>query len=63
MENEIDAELKRAQGKRVEVTAFSLSYAGIMKKVDLERGTVEIVDGEDRAVLDIERITSFRVLR
>ena len=63
MENEIDSELKQAQGKRVEVIAFSLSYTGVLKRVDVERGTVEIIDGEDRAVLEIERITSFRVLK
>ncbi|MBI1909798.1 MAG: hypothetical protein HYS22_06475 [Deltaproteobacteria bacterium] len=63
MDREIDLkELERACGKRVEVIAFSLSYTGLLKGVDWEKGTIQVVDREDKAVLEIERITSFKIL-
>jgi len=49
-------------GRKVEIIAFDISYMGILKEVDLDRGTLKIVDGEDFAVLEIERVESFSVL-
>ncbi len=49
-------------GRKVEIIAFDISYMGILEEVDLDRGTLKIVDGEDFAVLEIERVESFSVL-
>ena len=49
-------------GRKVEIIAFDISYMGILKEVDLDRGTLKIVDGDDFAVLEIERVESFSVL-
>ena len=63
MEGEITPEgLKAAVGKKVEVLAFGMAYAGILKRVDLEPGTIQINDKRDYVVLEIERIESFKVL-
>lgn len=51
-----------ARGKRVEIIAFGVAYAGTLEKVDVEDGIISIVDGEDHAVLEIERIESFSLL-
>ena len=47
-----------AKGKRVEIIAFGLAYTGLLEKIDIDRGTVVVVDGEDSATLEIERIES-----
>lgn len=63
VEDEIDPkQLKAALGKKVDALAFGLSYQGILKKIDLKAGTIKIEDKEDYAVLEIERIESFKVL-
>ncbi len=63
MEVEITPEgLQDAIGKKVEVLAFGMAYAGILKRVDLEPGTIQIRDRGDYVVLEIERIESFKVL-
>lgn len=63
MENEITpGVLKGAIGKKVEVLAFGVSYVGILKKVDLEPGTIQIQDSGDYVILEIERIEAFKVL-
>ena len=49
-------------GRKVEIIAFDISYMGILQEVDLDRGTLKIVDGDDFAVLEIERVESFSVL-
>lgn len=54
--------LLRAKGKQVEIIAFGVLYCGILKKVDLDAGSVEVVDGEDSVTLEIERIRSFSIL-
>jgi hypothetical protein len=51
-----------AKGKRVEVIAFGIVYTGILKSIDTDNGTIVITDGDDRAVLEIERIESFAQL-
>jgi len=55
-------ELKKGEGKKVEIVAFNICYLGILKKVDLKEGTVRITDEGDSAILDIERIQSFQVV-
>lgn len=54
--------LTEAKGKLVEVIAFGISYTGTLKTIDVKFGYVTVVDGEDRAMLEFERIESFRVL-
>ena len=54
--------LLEAKGKRVEVIAFGIVYTGILKNIDTDNGTIVIADGDDRAVLEIERIESFSQL-
>ena len=49
-------------GKKVEIIAFNISYRGTLSEVDLETGTLKIVDGEDFAILEIERIEAFTLL-
>lgn len=56
-------ELKEAIGSRVEILAFGITYTGFLKKMDIETGTVQIRDKGDYAILEIERIESFRILR
>jgi hypothetical protein len=51
-----------ARGKRVEVIAFGIVYTGILSAVDTDNGTIVIADGDDHAVLEIERIESFTLL-
>lgn len=51
-----------AKGKKVEVIAFGIVYAGTLDSVDVDTGTVTIVDGEDRAMIEIERIESFSIV-
>ncbi len=64
MKDEVSpAKIKAALGKKVEALAFNLSYVGLLKKVDLKEGIVRIEDKKDYVILEIERITSFRVLR
>ena len=55
--------LLSAMGKRVEVIAFGICYAGKLQDIDVDNGTVVIVEGEDRAMLEIERIKSFSLLK
>jgi len=49
-------------GKRVEIIAFNISYRGTLSEVNLDTGTLKIVDGEDFAILEIERIEAFSLL-
>ena len=51
-----------AKGKRVEIIAFGIPYAGTLSHVDIEDGIINITDGEDHAVLEIERIESFSLM-
>jgi hypothetical protein len=50
-----------AKGKMVEIIAFGILYVGILKKIDINNGTIQISNGDDNAVLEIERIESFRL--
>lgn len=50
-----------AKGKRVELIAFGISYAGILEQVDIDTGTVVVADGEDKATIEIERIESLSI--
>jgi len=54
--------LLEAKGKRVEVIAFGIAYTGILKTIDTDNGTIVVSDGDDRAVLESERIESFSQL-
>jgi len=51
-----------AEGKGVEVIAFGIVYAGTLESVDVDNGTITIVDGEDRAMIEIERVESFSIV-
>lgn len=48
-----------AKGKKVEIIAFGILYSGTLKKVDTDNGTIIITNGDDRAMIEIERIESF----
>ena len=54
--------LLTAKGKKVEVIAFGIAYCGMLRVADVKRGCVTIVDGDDQATLEFERIESFRLL-
>ncbi len=54
--------LKKSLGKKVEVLAFGLVYSGLLKNVDLKEGTIQVEDGKDYVVLEIERIEAFKEL-
>ncbi len=54
--------LIESQGKRVEIIAFGIIYTGRLEKVDPDNGTLIIVDGENSAMIEIERIESLSVL-
>lgn len=54
--------LIESEGKEIEVIAFGISYSGILKEVDVENGLIVVEDEEDTAVLELERISSFRKL-
>ncbi len=46
-------------GQRVEIIAFGISYLGVLQEVDYDRGTLQLEDGEDKAILEIERVEYF----
>ena len=52
--------LIESEGKEVEIIAFGISYSGVLKKVDIENGYIIVSDDEDTAVLELERVSSFR---
>lgn len=54
--------LVNSEGKEIEVIAFGISYSGILKKIDVENGYIVVSDDEDTALLELERISSFRRL-
>jgi hypothetical protein len=51
-----------AKGKQVEVVAFGIFYSGTLTEVNADSGSVVITDGEDKAVIEIERIESFSIV-
>ncbi|HPQ80629.1 MAG TPA: hypothetical protein PLZ86_02780 [bacterium] len=51
-----------AKGKRVEVLAFGIIYAGTLDSVDIDNGTVVVSDSEDKAMIEIERIESISIM-
>lgn len=50
-----------AKDKKVQLIAFGIIYSGILQNIDIETGTVVIVDGEDKAMIEIERIESLSI--
>jgi hypothetical protein len=63
MQDEVSSkDLREAIGKRVEVLAFGINYVGVLTNVDSRAGTIRVEDKEDYAVLEIERIESFKVI-
>lgn len=54
--------LMESLDKQIDVIAFGISYSGTLKKVDVENGYIIVEDEEDTAVLELERITSFRLI-
>lgn len=59
LENVSITHLKDLLGHRVEIFAFGISYLGTLEAIDFDEGTLKIVDGEDSAILEIERVESF----
>ena len=51
--------LLEAKGKRVEIIAFGILYNGTLKRIDVENGTIIITNGDDHAMIEIERVESF----
>lgn len=51
-----------AKGKRVEVFAFGITYVGVLKSIDPENGFISVADGDDTAILELERIEHFNVI-
>lgn len=54
--------LLEAKGKRVEVFAFGITYIGNLTSVDVENGFVSVTDGEDTAMLELERVEHFNIV-
>ena len=51
-----------SQGKRVEIIAFGIVYTGKLESVDADNGTLIIAEGDESAMIEIERIESLSVL-
>ena len=51
-----------SKGKRVEIIAFGIVYTGKLEKVDADDGNITIIEGENSATIEIERIESLSVL-
>lgn len=51
--------LLEAKGRQVEIIAFGIAYNGLLEEVDVESGVITIADGEDRAMIELERIESY----
>jgi hypothetical protein len=62
-EDELIRDLMEAQGKEVELIAFGIAYSGTLAKVDAQSGYATVVDGDNQATLEFERIESFRMLK
>jgi len=54
--------LIESKGKRIEIIAFGIVYTGKLEKVDADDGNVTVVDGDNSATIEIERIESLSVL-
>ena len=52
-----------AQQKKVEIIAFGIAYVGVLQNLDIDNGTLIIRDGDDHAVLEIERIESVSLIQ
>lgn len=55
-------ELVKAKGKLVEIIAFGISYVGTLKELDVDDGYAIISDGDDEAMLELERIESVTII-
>ncbi len=51
-----------ARNKNVEVIAFGIFYSGVLTDIDVDHGIITITDGEDKAVIEIERVESFSIV-
>jgi hypothetical protein len=54
--------LKDLIGRKVEIIAFGISYLGTLEGVDFDQGTLKIEDGDDFAILELERVESFSLV-
>lgn len=54
--------LLESKGKKVEIIAFGIIYTGTLEAVDADNGTLTIIDGDESATIEIERIESLSVL-
>ena len=61
-EDELIQGLIDAKGKTVEVVAFGIFYSGILSAVDVDKGSITITDGDDHAIIEIERVESFSIV-
>jgi hypothetical protein len=55
-------EIRAAVGKQVEVMAFGVPYVGLLEQYDEAQSRLKIRDGTDIAIVEQERIESFRIL-
>ncbi len=62
-EDELIRDLVSAKGHPVEIIAFGIAYTGTLADIDVEQGYAIVLDGDNRAVLEFERIEQFRLLR
>lgn len=60
-EDELIQNILNAKGRTVNVIAFGVIYAGVLEDVNIEDGIIRVVDGEDKVVLEIERVESITV--
>lgn len=58
-QNQSISYLQNFVGKKVEIIAFGISYLGIIEEVDYDAGTIKLVDDDEFAILEIERVESF----
>jgi hypothetical protein len=54
--------LIESKGKKVEIIAFGIIYTGKLDDVDADNGTLTIIDGDESATIEIERIESLSIL-
>lgn len=60
-QNQSISQLQDFMGKKVEIIAFGISYLGTIENVDYDAGTIKLVDEDDMAILEIERVESFKI--
>lgn len=63
MLEEIDhKEIKKAVGKKVEIIAYGIPYIGTLERFDKKNSRLVVRDNSDVAMLDLDRIESFKLV-